>query len=67
MRPGEALALKWENIDRDRSSIRIRRTLGRNGDAHLPKTVGSERDVEMCDTVRTALADQRLLTGMAAG
>jgi len=66
VRPGEALALRWEDIDRDKGLIRIRRTLGRNGAAHLPKTAGSERDVEMSETVRAALADQRMQTGMAA-
>jgi integrase len=64
MRPGESLGLRWEDIDRDRGLIRIRRTLGKNGVAHLPKTTRSERDVEMGDTARSALADQRLTTGL---
>jgi integrase len=66
VRPGEALGLRWEDIDRDKSLIRIRRTVGKGGRAHLPKTPGSERDVEMGETVRAALADQRTITGMAA-
>jgi integrase len=59
MRPGEALALPWPNIDFEHGLIRVRRTLTRRFGFGLPKTPGSERDVEMCEIVRTELTEQR--------
>lgn len=45
MRPGEALALRWDAIARD--LITIRYTFTRRHGFGLPKTPGSERDLEM--------------------
>lgn len=59
MRPNEALALAWNSIDFEHGLIRIRRTVHRRFGFGLPKTRGSERDVEMSASVRTALQEQR--------
>ena len=59
MRPGEALALGWEMIDWDHGLILVRRTVSRRYGFGLPKTGGSERDVEMIAPVREALQEQR--------
>lgn len=59
MRPGEALALHWDAIDWDHGLIRVRFTESRRYGRGLPKTPGSERDVEMIEPVRKALRDQR--------
>lgn len=56
-RPGEVLALAWDNIDFEHGLIRVRGTLHRR--FGLPKTPGSERDIEMNLTVRAELAEQR--------
>jgi len=59
MRPGEALALHWDAIDWDRGLILVRYTESRRYGRGLPKTPGSERDVEMIAPVRGALQEQR--------
>jgi integrase len=59
MRPNEALALHWSRIVWRQNFIQVRHSLGRDGCLELPKTVGSERDIEMRATVRAALQDQR--------
>jgi integrase len=59
MRPNEALALSWDSIDFEHRLIRIRRTLNRRYGFGLPKTPGSERDVEMSSVVRAELQEQR--------
>lgn len=59
MRPGEALALHWDAIDWDRGVILVRFTESRRYGRGLPKTPGSERDVEMITPVRAALKEQR--------
>jgi integrase len=59
LRPGEALALTWEAIDWAHGLIRVRQTVSRRYGFQLPKTPGSEREVEMIETVRAALAEQR--------
>jgi integrase len=59
LRPGEALALKWDAIDWAHDVIRVRQTLSRRYGLQLPKTRGSERDVEMIAPVREALHEQR--------
>jgi integrase len=59
LRPNEALALIWPDIDWEHGLIRVRRALAAAGAAALPKTPGSERDVEMPDAVRAALQEQR--------
>ena len=59
MRPGEALALAWDNIDFERNLIQVRRTVNPRFGFGLTKTPGSARDVEMSATVRAALMGQR--------
>jgi integrase len=59
LRPGEALALKWDAIDWAHGVIRVRQTLSRRYGLQLPKTRGSERDVEMIQQVREALHEPR--------
>ena len=64
MRPGEALALHWDAIDWDHGLILVRATESRRYGRGLPKTKGSERDVEMIAPVRAALKDQRARSQM---
>jgi integrase len=61
VRPNEALALYWGDIDFNCGIIRVRATLHRNrfGGRELPKTPGSERDISMSDIARRALEEQR--------
>jgi integrase len=59
VRPGEALALRWDSIDWGHGLIRVRQTLSRRYGFQLPKTHGSERDVEMIESVHAALKEQR--------
>ena len=59
IRPNEALALRWAQIDWAHALIRVRQSIGRDGSLGLPKTRGSERDVEMIALVRNALQEQR--------
>jgi integrase len=64
MRPGEALALTWNNVDFDHGLIRVRRTLHRRFGFGLPKTPGSERDIDMGEAVRAELMHQRARSQM---
>ncbi len=59
MRPGEVLALTWNALDWEHNLIRVRRTFHPRYGFGLPKTPGSEREVEMSGTVRAALMEQR--------
>lgn len=59
LRPGEALALKWDAIDWTHRWLRVRQTLSRRCGLQLPKTRGSERDVEMIAPVFDELREQR--------
>jgi integrase len=58
MRPGEALGLRWDDLDFERNQIRVRRTLSRYGTG-APKTRGSVRDVEMLPPVCSEFLAQR--------
>ncbi len=62
MRPGEALALHWDAIDWDHGLILVRWTESRRYGRGQPKTPGSSRDVDMIESVRKALRDQRART-----
>jgi integrase len=64
LRPNEALALRWQDVDFDRRILKIRRTIHRFGGIGLPKTASSERDVDMLDPVIVELEEQRARTQM---
>jgi integrase len=59
LRPNEAFALSWDHIDFEHGLIRVRRNLTPRHGLGLPKTPGSERDVEMSGIVRASLNEQR--------
>jgi len=54
MRPSEATALRWADLDLARGAIRVRRSRYQ-GAEHAPKTRGSERTVYLLPTVRKVL------------
>lgn len=73
MRPGEALALRWSDVDLDAGVARIERTLSRPGSAYdfrKPKTEKSRRSVPLSAGLvrsmkehRRAQAERRLSLG----
>jgi integrase len=58
LRPNEALALRWDDLDFDRNQILIRSSLSRYGLGE-PKTPGSVRTIDMLPPVGDALLAQR--------
>jgi integrase len=60
LRPNEALAPRWQDVDFDRRILKIRRTIHRFGGIGLPKTASSECDVDMLDPVVAELQEQRV-------
>jgi integrase len=58
MRSGEALALRWDDLDFGRGQIRVRNTLSRYG-LGAPKTPGSIREVEMLASSQRASRAKR--------
>jgi integrase len=77
MRQGELLSLRWEDVDLDRQSLRIRRTLTRKGSESggaygvgKPKTKKSRRTVRLTESAvdtlsrhRARQAEEKLRTG----
>jgi integrase len=62
LRLGEALGLRWSDVDLDRGWIRVRQTYGivaGVGGFDEPKTAQSRRDVPIIDDARAALHDQK--------
>jgi len=59
MRRGELLGLKWQDIDLDKGSLQVRRTMGRvvgHGDVTSePKTASSRRKIALSSFVVEAL------------
>ena len=62
LRPNEAFALRWEDVDFDREQLRIRRSIHRFAGIGLPKTASSEREVDMLPLVVDELQEQRSRT-----
>lgn len=63
MRTGELLALKWDDVDFNTDTITINKTVS-SGTIGTPKTMSSDRDIEMLDNAREFFKKQKLLTGM---
>jgi integrase len=60
-RPGEQLALLWEDVDFDRNIIHIRRTQESDGTiANVTKTEAGVREVPMCSMLREMLLEWRV-------
>jgi integrase len=63
LRRGEALALRWEDVDLDRGHLQVRATLQRVGGelvrAEMPKTKSSRRALPLPALVVTALQSHR--------
>src|SRR5277367_1808182 len=62
LRPNEAFALRWEDVDFDREQLRIRRSIHRFAGIGLPKNTSSEREVDMLALVVDELQEQRART-----
>ncbi len=63
MRSGELLGLKWDDVDLDRSTVRVRRTLTRKGTGYVlgePKTKQSRRTVRLTQRAVEALRSHRV-------
>ncbi len=59
MRPGELLALKWDDIDFESGTLSINRTLSMTGEFAPPKTAKSRRRVRLTTGGVTALRSHR--------
>src|SRR5216683_2334688 len=62
LRPNEAFALRWEDVDFDREQLRIRRSIHRFSGIGLPKTAPSEREVDLLALIVDELQEQRART-----
>jgi integrase len=62
LRPNEALALRWQDVDFDREQLMIRRSIHRFSGIGLPKNASSEREVDMLALVVDELQEQRTRT-----
>lgn len=54
MRQGELLGLKWEDVNLERGTLQVRRTLS-NGAFTTPKTAKSRRSVKLTESTSDAL------------
>ena len=63
MRVGELLALKWCDVDFKTDTITINKTISA-GTIGTPKTMSSDRDIELLSQAREFFKRQILLTGM---
>ncbi len=62
MRRGELLGLKWADVDLENATVRVRRTLTRNGTGYVlgePKTKNSRRTVRLTQKATQALRRHR--------
>lgn len=63
MRPGEALALRWSDIDEDKGRVSIQRALQKNGKVwslEEPKTPRSRRSIPLPPSVMADLKEHKL-------
>lgn len=58
LRTGEANGLQWIDVDWEHNTLRIERTISREGDGDL-KTDGSRRTIQIVPAVRLALEEQK--------
>ncbi len=58
LRTGEADGLQWQDIDFEANTLRVERTVSRNGDGDT-KTEGSKRTIPLVPQVREALLAQQ--------
>ncbi|HZS62857.1 MAG TPA: site-specific integrase [Gemmatimonadaceae bacterium] len=66
LRMGEALGLRWENIDFDQGFIRVRKQLDRRRQLVEPKTDSSVRDVVLLPELAGVLRQHRLASRFSA-
>ncbi len=59
MRIGELLGLKWSDLDLDQGTVRIERSLGRDGQFHDTKTAAGRRELSLDSHTVTVLKAQR--------
>jgi integrase len=59
MRPSEALALSWDDIDFDNRKINIDKSLALKGEIKTTKTKNSIRVIDMLDTAKEVLEHER--------
>jgi integrase len=58
MRQGELLALRWDCVDFEAGTVRVKRTVWK-GEVYLPKTPHSRRTANLCRLAVRALFDHR--------
>ncbi len=59
LRQGELLGLKWEDIDTESATLKVRRQLGHDGSYSEPKTKAARRTVDLSQPVLDALKEYR--------
>lgn len=64
LRSGEMVALDWSDVDWNRSSVRVSRSI-RLGRTKLPKTESGVRDIKLLSPALEALTAQRAYTQLA--
>jgi len=63
LRSGELLALSWDDVDFETDTISVTKTISA-GTIGTPKTLSSERDIEILPKAKEFLKAQRLETGL---